>query len=370
MSGSICTCGRQLTRGDGIAAFEEISKGNASGDLKGFNYVNTSIQQAMQQFNDAYVNHVNPFTTRRYKDDPAIIAMLITNENDVTHHFGNALLPDKNVPLHNAVYMKAAEEFAAKFSLSKDKTWRSWEDGPSKIFLNDLENRFNLGMIAHLRSLGVKAPLVTTSTWGDDPLSSLPSLTGGDIIDVHAYGGPGDLERSPLSGANLMHWLAAGQVVGRPMSTTEWNVSPFPAPDRHSVPLYVAASADLQGWDALMQFAYSQQKLASAGGPGNWDCFNDPGFLATMPAAALLYRRGDVRESATVYAFAPTPAQLFNQTDISGYVCRSAHRRGEGQARYCHATDARAAVAAAKYNPRRRAGDRRSQRFPHRRQCA
>ncbi len=62
----------------------------------------------MQRFNEAYVSHLNAFTGLRYKDDPAIIAMLLTNENDVTHHFGNALLPDKNVPRHNAIYMAQA----------------------------------------------------------------------------------------------------------------------------------------------------------------------------------------------------------------------------------------------------------------------
>ena len=102
----------------------------------------------------------------RYKDDPAIIAMLLTNENDVTHHFGNALLPDKKVPQHNALYMAQAEAFAVQYGLPKDKTWRSWEHGPSKLFLNDLEHRFNVSMIGHLRALGVKAPIVTTSSFG------------------------------------------------------------------------------------------------------------------------------------------------------------------------------------------------------------
>jgi hypothetical protein len=322
---------RALTAKDGIDGFDEIRKGKESADLKGYNYVNASIQQAMQRFNEAYVNHVNKFTGKRYKDDPAIIAMLITNENDVTHHFGNALLPDKKVPQHNAVYMKLASAFAGEHGLPKNKTWRSWEQGPSKIFLNDLERRFHVGMIAHLRGQGVKAPLVTTSTWGGNSLSSLPSLTLGDIIDVHSYGRPGAIERNPLQGANYVHWLAAGQIAGRPMSVTEWNVSPFPAPDRHSAPLYVAAAAGWQGWDAMMQYAYSQSALKSAGGPSNWQTFNDPGMIATLPAAALLYRRGDLREAQAVYAFSPTPEQLFHRkiTPDTSVALRTAAEKGK-----------------------------------------
>ena len=157
--------GRQLKATDAIEDFGEIAKGKPTADLRGYNYVNASIQKAMQQFNEAYVEHRNVFTGLRYKEEPAIAAMLVTNENDLTHHFGNALLPDKNVPKHDAIYMAQAEAFAAKHGLPKDKVWTSWLHGPSKLFLNDIEHRFDVDMIQQLRALGVKAPIVTTSSW-------------------------------------------------------------------------------------------------------------------------------------------------------------------------------------------------------------
>lgn len=304
---------RQLKAADRIDDFAEISKGKSSADLRGYNYVNASIQEAMERFNEAYVNHLNRYTGLRYKDDPAIVVMLITNENDVTHHFGNALLPDKKVPHEDSLYMAQAEAFATENGLPKNKTWRSWEQGPSKLFLNDLEHKFNVMMIQHLRSLGVKSPIVTTSTWGRNPLSSLPSLTDGDIIDAHSYGATGVLEANPLSAPNLVDWIAAAQIVDHPLSVAEWNVEPFPVADRHALPLYIAGSADLQGWDAMLQFAYSQQALDSRGKASNWDAFNDPGLIATLPAAALLYRRHDAQEARTNYVFAPTSEQLFDQ---------------------------------------------------------
>ena len=305
---------RNLKPGDRIDGFDEIAAGKPLADLRGYNYVNPSIQHAMKRFNEAYVNRGNLYTGIRYKDDPAIVAMLITNENDVTQHFGNRLLPDKNVPRHNALYKSQADSFAAANGLARDRTWRSWEHGPSKLFLNDLERRFGAEMIAHLRAQGVKVPIVTTSTWGYNPLSSLPALTAGNIVDVHSYGGIGELERNPVYAANLMHWIAAAQVAGKPLSVTEWNVEAFPAPDRHSVPLYLAASASHQGWDALMQYAYSQVPLDARGSASNWNAFNDPALVATLPAAALLFRRGDVREASSIYAFSPGKEQLFNQS--------------------------------------------------------
>ncbi|WP_421021614.1 hypothetical protein, partial [Klebsiella pneumoniae] len=87
----------------------------------------------------------------------------------------------------------------------------------------------------------------------------------------------------------MIDWIGAAQVVGKPLTVTEWNAEPFPLPDRHSLPLYMAATASHQGWDALLQYAYSQQAF----NPGwrtadNWHAYNDPGMLATLPAAALL----------------------------------------------------------------------------------
>jgi len=322
---------RYLKPGDRIDGFEEIAKGKSSADLKGFNYVNRSIAKAMKRFNEAYVNRINRYTATRYKDEPAIAAMLITNENDITHHFGNALLPDKNVPKHTALYMAQAEAFAAAHGLSKDKTWRSWEYGPSKLFLNDLEHRFNVEMMAHLRGQGVRVPIVTTSTWGLNPLSSLPALTAGNIIDVHSYGGVAELDKNPLYAANLMHWLAAAQVLDRPLSVTEWNVSPFPVPDRHAIPLYVAASASLQGWNAVLLYAYSKDSIPGPATASNWNAYNDPALIATLPAAALLYRQSHVHEATTTYVFSPSNEMLFNQpiSPANSVALRTASEKGK-----------------------------------------
>lgn len=304
---------RAFKEEDNIYGFDEIRKGKPDADLKGYNYVNLTILNAMKRFNADYLNHVNTYTHLAYKNEPAIIALLITNENDITHHFGNALLPDKNVPQHSKLYMSEANGFSRVQNLPKDKVWRSWEPGPSKLFLNDLEYRFNMEMISYLRELGAKVPIATTSTWGNNPLSSLPALTAGDMIDVHAYQGEGALCKNPLITPNLTHWIAAAQVVGKPLSVTEWNAEPFPTPDRHTLPLYVASQASFQGWDAIMQYAYAQISLRDAGRPSNWDTFNDPSQMATMPAAALMYRQAHVHEANITYVFDFGKDALFNQ---------------------------------------------------------
>jgi hypothetical protein len=325
--------GRQLTVNDGIENFAEISRGKPTADLRGYNYVSSSIQQAMQNFNSAYVNHVNKFTGLRYKEDPAIVVMLLTNENDLTHHFGNGLLPINNVPNSKeaALYMEQGAAFASKYGFPQHKVWASWEQGPPQLFLNDLQHRFDVAMTQQLRELGVKARIVTTSFWGDDPLTSLPALAAGDLIDAHSYGNTGELQKNPLYAANLVDWISAAQIVDHPLSVSEWNMGYFPVPDRHTLPLYIAAAASLQGWDALMQFAYSGGPLNGNGGPSPWQSFNDPALLATLPAAALLYRRNDVKEANTVYVFAPNREQFYNEliSPANSIALRSATEKGK-----------------------------------------
>ena len=325
---------RALKAGDNIYGFDEIRKGKEVASLKGYAYVNITIQQAMKRFAEDYLTHINPHTGLANKDDPAIAAVLITNENDITQHFGIALLPDKQVPLHNKLYTAEANAFASQHNLPQSLTWRAWEYGPAKLFLNDLEQRFNVEMIQHLREIGVKVPIATTSTWGLNGLASLPALTAGDVIDVHSYGGTGQLEKNPLTSDGLLHWIAAGQVVGKPLTVTEWNSEPFPTPDRHTLPLYMAGTASHQGWDALMQYAYSQEPLTGGWiSASNWHAYNDPALLATLPAAALMYRRGDVREASTTYMFTPSPATLFNQaiTPSNSIALRTAAEKGKLQ---------------------------------------
>ncbi|WP_449432906.1 cellulase family glycosylhydrolase [Pseudomonas putida] len=325
---------RALTANDKIYGFEELAKGEKSVELKGYGYVNATMQQAMKRFAESYMSHVNTYTGLAYKDDPAIAAVLITNENDITHHYGNALLPDKDVAKHSRLYMNEAEAFAIRHDLPADKTWHSWEHGPSKLFLNDLEHRVFVDLIEHLRSIGVKVPIATTSTWGGNGLSSLPALTAGNVIDAHSYGGLGQLEKNPLTSDGMINWLAAAQVVGLPLTVTEWNAEPFPLPDRHSLPLYVAGTASHQGWDAMMQYAYSQEGFSSQWvSTSNWHAYNDPAMLATLPAAALLYRRADVQEARSRYVFAPTPDTLFNQTisPNTSVLLRTAMEKGRLQ---------------------------------------
>ena len=189
-------------------------------------------------------------------------------------------------------------------------------------------------MIAHLRTQGVHVPIVPTSTWGRNPLGSLPALTSGDIIDVHSYGGAGELARDPQVEPNLVHWIAAAHVVGRPLSVSEWGLDRRGslAADRQDVPLFVAAWASMQGWNAVLLYAYAMQPFtAGRSSPAVYNAFDDPALMASMPAAALLYRQGHVSEARTPTCSHPG-RRAVRGLDVTRELRGAAHRCRERQA--------------------------------------
>ena len=110
----------------------------------------------MKEFQDNYLNHMNPYTQLRYKDDPAVMGVLISNENDLTHHGGNLMLPDHKNPVHNALWTRGYKAFAEKYGLNAGRVFQTWLPGPSKLYLNEAEHNFNARMIGELRAMGVK----------------------------------------------------------------------------------------------------------------------------------------------------------------------------------------------------------------------
>ena len=301
--------GRQFKEGDNLGdGADEILR--RKGEIKGFCHFSPRIQELMRDFNAKYLSHVNSYTKLAYKDEPAIMGLLITNENDLTHHFGNLMLGDKGNPVYNKVFLAKVKEFCAKTGLPEGETGKTWVPGPSKMFLNHQEHLFNQAMLSGLKDLGVKVPVATTNYWGDEGLYSLPALTDSGIIDTHSYGRGEELSDNPRYTANFIPWLAAGQVHGKPLSATEWNV-PYPAKDRCTTPLYVAGIACLQGWDAPMIYNYSQRAFGRADRPDTWSTYYDPAISGMMPAAAVLFRQGHVGPARKTYCLKLSREQLY-----------------------------------------------------------
>lgn len=302
--------GRHLLAGDEVPGFAELEA--RAGELKGFSYVNPRIEALMQDFARRYLGRSNRYTGRRYADDPGVVGVLVTNENDITHHFGNLMNEGAGAPRHREMMRARVEPFARAHAIPLDAAMQPWAPGPGKVVMNELEARFHLRARKHLHELGVRAPVATTSFWGDDPMASLPALTVGDVVDVHSYDGEGSLEGDPRTTANFIHRIAAGRVEGMPITITEWNLYP-PVRDRFVGPVWMAAVAALQGWDAPMHYSYSSTPLPPPDRLYEGMGLIDPATVALMPAAALVFREGHAEPARRRYRVVLDRAHLYER---------------------------------------------------------
>lgn len=305
--------GRNVFLADGVTHFDELaakSGGNSTG-IKGYCYLNDSLTRLMQEFNEQYMTHVNTFTNLAYKDDPAIMGLLLTNENDVTSHFGNGFLGDKGVPEHNKLFNADRKVFCDRTGLDYARSGLTWIPGESKIYLNDVEHRWNIKMAAQLEALKVPSLFSTTQVWGGNPVFCLPALSDSNIISSNSYNGSEELDRNARYRALSMVNTALSQVYGKPVAITEWNVAQSFGRDRYYTPIMWAALSALQGWDAPMLYGYSQTPLNESSRGRNWSSYNDPAVVGMTPAAALLYRQGHVSLAQKRYCLKLDRQNLF-----------------------------------------------------------
>jgi hypothetical protein len=303
--------GRTIRPGDRIAIGRDEIERNGE-QFHGFDYYNQDLQRLMIEFQRAYLGHVNRYTQKAYKDDPALIGVLVTNEDDFTQHFGLMMLPDKHNPAHNVLFTRGYKEFARRHALPEGRVFQIWGPGPGKLYTNEVEHEFNATMIADLRNLGVKVPIATTNYFGDNWISSLPALADGDVIDTHSYGKNDSLSTDPRKAANFVHSIASGAVHGKPLTISEWSVE-YPTADRFTGPLYLASIAALQGWHAPMLYNYAQTEIRPQGSVGKWDTYFDPALCGVMPVAALAYRQGHISPARSAYCLALDAAGVFDR---------------------------------------------------------
>jgi hypothetical protein len=157
-----------------------------------------------------------------------------------------------------------------------------------------------------------------------------------DFLDAHAYwDGAGDsfrcrnvseLAGNPREVGLTLAELAMSKVEGKPMVVSEWG-HPWPNEYRLEGSLWKAAVGSLQGWDALLAFEYAGTgDLAADYLAGPLDICNDPDVAGLFPAAALLFRRGDVRQSPQTTWIHWAEADIFHKPPYGVFSGQPAYR--------------------------------------------
>ena len=197
-------------------------------------------------------------------------------------------------------------------------------------FLSDVETSYWTGMARYLKDdLKVHAPLVGTPM-GWSPPAVQAKL---DVIDSHSYwqhphfpGRQWDSENwivknLPMAGrpdGGTLPALGLSRLAGKPFICTEYNHSAPNTYASETAPVIFAYAA-WQDWDGVFLFAYSHRG-------GEWDTgaissFFDidqhPTKMATLPAAAALFLRGDVPAEPPALAHI-TPDQFLEALRLRG----------------------------------------------------
>jgi len=213
--------------------------------------------------------------------------------------------------------------FNAKyFQANPDKAVRGQDQ---MRFCLELEDKYWAASVAAMRKAGVKVPISATN-WQAHGFATRVHMLGQsrlDYVDRHGYWdhpqGEGNLKwriatalfhNQPMVKAvksdqdtliylgrgNLVTEKAWEQVLGLPMTISEWNTC---LPNQYSLEGtgLMAVYGLLQGWDGLLEFGYFSPDWREGLGSGSFDMLANPPQILQFPAVATMWHRQDIREA-------------------------------------------------------------------------
>lgn len=299
---------RRFKTGDGVVAAEQL--GDAA---KPYSTFNRRLIELQKKFNYDLWTHVNPYTKLAYKDDPAIVLVEVTNENDL---FSQKVTLEPYRSELEKMYRIWAEK--KKIRLPEGKVDFTGTDNTMLQFFTDVSRDYYREMISHMRETGVKIPVAGTN-WTRNA-AHLSAQTVADFTDSHAYWytfgiwGMNNKRfmNGPMTGStgNMLTGLSFYNVADKPFFVSEWD-NPWPNEWRAESSLLMAAVGAMQGWGGFAIHTYrygNDEDVDMIGKPitsdaiggvyyrgGVFDTFNDPAKFGLFYHAALIMRRGDVQ---------------------------------------------------------------------------
>jgi hypothetical protein len=324
-------------------------------------FFNEKVASIMHRRMADVFTHLNPYTNKRYCDDPTVALVEILNEDSL--FWGTIAQPFRqeleqrfadwlqtrygdNAGLRKAWTVSGKSPLAEGEGLGPSQhisllsnglfNARYFEAHPEQAvrgqdqmrFCLELEDKYWAAGVAALRQAGVKVPISATN-WQAHGFATRVHMLGQsrlDYIDRHGYWdhpqGEGNLKwriatalfhNQPMVKAvkpdqdtliylgrgNLVTEKAWGQVLGLPMTISEWNTC---LPNQYSLEGtgLMAVYGLLQGWDGLLEFGYFSPDWRPALGPGSFDMLANPPQILQFPAVAAMWHRQDVREAELI----------------------------------------------------------------------
>ena len=288
-------------------------------NYKALLFLSDPVMRNLEQFAERLMNHVNPYTKTAWKEEPAIVAIGLINEDPLWVQLNGCS------PQVRRMFDNAFSKFAA------ERGWKVTGRNRERLFtrfLYELHGKGFQRLSAFLRKLGVRIPLTDLNYMND--LSTTVSRGMFDYVDCHGYWAhPAFLKKGiyPASFENssgirsygaFLSGIFGARHLGKPFAISEWNHC-FPNPYFTEGPFLVGAYGSLQDYGMICRFNYSWGALPlrdrSKSKYVYFDLVNLPLQLLAERAGALLFLRGDVAPSEKVIPLYRNPECL----KIPGY---------------------------------------------------
>jgi hypothetical protein len=325
---------------------------------------NPDFQAQYRKWWTALLTTPDPKTGKALTDDPAVAGVEVQNEDSFFFWtFSEQNLPEPQLQLLEKLFA----DWAAKKYGSVEQTVANWKSGVVKRdsltekrlgfpplwnlfrektprhqdtvrFLYELQTAFYQETSTFLRQLGFKG-LITPSNWTTaspeilGPIEKL-SYTTGDFIDRHGYFSCNHKGEAAEWSIRVGHTYSDRSALRfdpeepgkpklfvHPAMDVHYNDKPsmiseitWTRPNRYrtEAPLYLGCYGALQHSDAIVHFALDSRDWQVK--PGfymqPWTLMS-PVMMGQFPAAALIYRRGLVRDGAVVAEVALGKDALF-----------------------------------------------------------
>lgn len=242
---------------------------------------------------------------------------------EVQLHAGGQLTVPDNWTLHDGVPL---------VDVQTTQVWRARRD--FACFLGEIEQQYATDMRQYFKDdLKVQCPVwISQAQFG--ALGGLLRESTSDAVDVHAYwkhpifsGGDwngdswsvGNVSMTTATGNDPLSAFAHLRLAGKPFVMTEWN-SGQPSNYGAETLLMAAAYASWQDWAGVYLFDYhSNGNYDRDAINGFFSIDSNPAKMATAPAAALMFRRGDVAAARQQITLTLPPGDTwFNVANSSG----------------------------------------------------
>jgi hypothetical protein len=352
--------GRTYKAGDGVRDFEWL------GFPKGLTYFDGRLIELQKEYAAQLLGHVNPYTGKAYRDEPAVALVEFVNENslveawfsdrllgqqtnrpagtwhDIPPSYAAALTTQYNAWLNRRLPAESLARLRAEAGVGASEPMPrlrrdQFEKASSERFQTEagfymeVESEFFTMMSRYLREeLGVKSLLIGNSDHNHGR-SGYPMVAGAsllDVVDGHVYwqhpNYRTDAKTGRQTGFDIPNtamvddpWhstvvqLSRSAVAGKPYTVSEVN-HPFPNEyASEGVPI-LAAYAALQDWDGIFWYTLAHKDVVGLEPvvAGHFDFAEDPVKLSQLAAGALLLLRGDARPAVRTVGRSYTAEQV------------------------------------------------------------